>query len=101
MEQQAATIHLHRRLRPVQPLLIYAVHVDGLPVAELAVAQSCSLQVAPGLHQVQARVLWMSSLNLEVEVDAGTSVTVEISPDMRHLWNMFARPKKFLQVQAA
>jgi hypothetical protein len=101
MEQSPATIHLHRRVKPVQPLLVYTVDIDGRAAAELAVAQRRSVEVTPGRHRVQAKVLWMSSPDLEVEVDLGASVTIEIGPDMKHLWNMFARPKKFLRVDAA
>jgi hypothetical protein len=101
MEQPSTSIHLHRRVRPVQPLLVYTVDIDGRPAAELAVAQHRSVEVAPGRHHVQANVLWMSSPDLEVEVEAGASVTVEIGPDMKHLWNMFARPRTFLRVEAA
>ena len=101
MEQPSATLHLHRRVKPVQPLLVYAVEIDGRPVAELAVAQHRSVEVVPGRHHVQAKVLWMSSPELEVDLEAGSEVTIEIAPDMKHLWNMFARPKTFLHVEAA
>lgn len=101
MEQSPGTIHLHRRARPVQPLLVYSVDLDGRPAAELAVAQHRSLEVTPGRHRLQAKVLWMSSPDLEVQVDSGASVMIEIGPDMKHLWNMFARPRRFLLVEAA
>lgn len=101
MEQPAATILLHRRFNPVQPLLVYTVEVDGRPEAELALSQRRSVQVTPGRHRLQAKVLWMSSQALEVEVEPGASLSVEIGPDVKHLWKMVASPKTFLRVEAA
>lgn len=99
MEQPTATIHLHRRLNVVQPLWVYTVEIDGSVVARLTVSQRQSLAVTPGRHRVQARALWWSSPALEVDVAPGATLTVEIGPDVKHLWNMIVSPGTFLHVE--
>lgn len=100
MKQPTATIVLHRRLNPVQPLLAYTVEVDRRSAAQLAVAQRRAIEVSPGRHRVQAKVLWMSSRPVDVDVEPGGSLTVEVGPDVRHLWKMVTSPKTFLHVEA-
>jgi hypothetical protein len=100
MEQSTATIHLHRRPTVVQPLWIYTVEVDGSPVACLTVSHRQSVDVPPGHHRVRARALWWASPTLELDVEPGASLSVDIGPDVRHLWNMVVRPSAFLQVEA-
>jgi hypothetical protein len=91
---------LHRRINVVQPALRYRVSVDEQQVVRLAVSRRCAVGVAPGRHTVRAKVLWMSSPALAVDVADGQSVQVDISPDVRHLWNMAFRPRQFLRVDA-
>jgi hypothetical protein len=100
MESPRASILLHRRINAVQPALLYAVNIDERRVGRLAVSQRQTVGVAPGRHTVQAKVLWMSSPELAVDVAPGQSVHVEIGPDVRHLWNMAFRPHRFLRVDA-
>ena len=100
MNSPTATILLHRRTNVVQPALLYRVNVDEQQVARLAISQRRTVGVAPGRHTVQARVLWMSSPELAVDVVDGQSVQIDIGPDVRHLWNMAFRPRRFLRVDA-
>jgi hypothetical protein len=100
MNSPNATIFLHRRINVVQPALRYRVNVDEQLVARLAVSQCRTVGVAPGRHTVQATVLWMSSPELDVDVADGQSVRIDIGPDVRHLWNMAFRPRRFLRVEA-
>jgi hypothetical protein len=101
MKQPTATIHLHRRTNVVQPLIVYLVEVDGEVAASLTVGQRQAVSVAPGRHRLQAKALFWASPELEVEVEADASLTVEIAPDVKHLWNMVLRPSTFLQVEQA
>jgi hypothetical protein len=100
MNSPNATILLHRQINVVQPALLYRVNVDEHQVARLAISQRRTVGVAPGRHTVQARVLWMSSPELAVDVADGQSVQIDIAPDVRHLWNMAFRPRRFLRVDA-
>jgi hypothetical protein len=100
MNSLNARIVLHRRINVVQPVLLYRVNVDDQQVARLAVSQRRTVGVAPGRHTVQAKVLWMSSPEFAVDVADGQSVQVDIGPDVRHLWNMALRPRRFLRVDA-
>jgi hypothetical protein len=100
MNASQAQILLHRRVSVVQPALRYAVEVDERLVRRLAVSQRHAVDVTPGRHNVQAKVLWMSSPALAVDVAPGESLHVDIKPDVRHLWNMFVRPSRFLRVDA-
>jgi hypothetical protein len=100
MEPLDARILLHRRINVVQPALLYRVNVDERQVARLAVSQRRTVGVLPGRHTVQAKVLWMSSPELPVDVAPGQSVQVDIGPDVRHLWNMALRPHRFLRLDA-
>ncbi len=99
MESESATILLHRRPSLVQPALAYKVEVDERPSARLWAGQRQAVNASPGRHKIQAKVLWMSSPSLTVEVEAGQSQTVTIAPDVRHIWNMFLRPNHFLRVE--
>lgn len=101
MEPPSATILLHRRPNVVQPLWVYTVEVDDRVAAHLVFAQREAVEVPVGRHSVQAKVLWWSSRVLPVELGAGESVTVEIAPDVRHLWNMAVRPSRFLRIDVA
>lgn len=101
MEEPTATIVLHRRPNIVQPLWIYTIEVDGNWVARLAVSGRESVDVTSGRHVVRARALWWSSPALEVDVEPGGSLTLEVAPDVKHLWNMVVRPRGFLHVEAA
>jgi hypothetical protein len=100
MEQPTATLILHRRPNVVGPLWVYTVEIDGSLAARLAVSQRQSVTVTPGRHSVQARILWWSSPTLEVDVEPGATLTVEIAPDVKHLWNMVVKPQAFLHVEA-
>ena len=100
MEQPTATLQLHRRANAVGPLWVYTVEVDGSLAARLAVSQRQSVAVTPGRHSVQAKALWWSSGTLEVDVQPGTTLTLEIAPDVKHLWNMAVKPRTFLHVEA-
>lgn len=98
MEKTTATIVLHRRPNVVQPLWVYTVEIDGNPAARLAVSQRQTVAVLPGRHRVRAKALLWSSGTLEVEVERGSTLTVEIGPDVKHLWNMVLNPRTFLHV---
>jgi hypothetical protein len=100
MDEHQAQILLHRRVSPMQPALLYTVEVDEQPVTRLAVSQRYALEVTPGRHKIQAKVLWMSSPALAVDVAAGQSLHVDVKPDVRHVWNMALRPKHFLRIDA-
>jgi hypothetical protein len=100
MEQPMATIVLHRRPNVVQPLWVYTVEIDGSPAARLAVSQHEAIAVLPGRHRVQAKALLWSSPSLEVDVEPGSTLTVEIGPDVKHMWNMVVHPRSFLHVEA-
>jgi hypothetical protein len=101
MNEPHAQILLHRRVSPVQPALLYRVEVDHRPVTRLAVSQRHTVEVAAGRHSIQAKVLWMSSPTLAVDVAAGQSLHVDVKPDVHHLWNMALRPKQFLRVNVS
>lgn len=99
MEQPTATIVLHRRPNVVQPLWIYTVEIDGSPAAHLAVSQRQSVAVSAGRHHVQAKALFWSSRIVECDVAPGSTLAVEIGPDVKHLWNMVISPRTFLHVE--
>lgn len=98
-EQLTATIILHRRANVVQPLIVYLAEVDGQVAAGLTVGERHSVAVTPGRHTVQAKALFWSSPKVEVDVAPEGSLTVEIAPDVRHLWNMIVRRGSFLHVE--
>lgn len=99
MEQPMAIIVLHRRPNAIQPLWVYTVEIDGSLAARLAVSQREAISVLPGPHRVQAKALFWSSPSLEVDVEPGSTLTVEIGPDIKHLWNMVVHPRSFLHVE--
>jgi hypothetical protein len=101
METENATILLHRRANVVQPVLVYRVEIDEHLEARHAVSQRPAAMVPAGQHKVKARVMCWSSLAQPVNVAPGETVTVDIGPDVRHLWNMFVKPYRFIKVNVA
>jgi len=94
-------IDIHRRPAVVQPTIRYRVYVDGVIVAKLAMSKHLTATVTPGRHSIQARVFWMSSAPLEVDIAAGETVRVDVTPDAKHFWNEFTRPATFLHAKLA
>lgn len=101
VKQSTATLQLRRRLNVVHPLIVYVVEIDGQVAAELTIGKRDSVAVVPGRHRLQVKALFWSSRELEVEVEAGQTSTIEIAPDVRHLWRMVVKPGTFLHMERA
>jgi hypothetical protein len=52
----------------------YAVILDGVRVARLGRAGSCTLNVPPGRHQLMVAIDWIKSGPLDLDVSAGQEI---------------------------
>lgn len=75
-------------------------HVDGRPVARLRRGDTARIEVTPGLHVVQARMDWLRSPPLQVNVgdDASTAVTGGLTEHSTTFTGMFLQPRNALQL---
>jgi hypothetical protein len=58
----------------------YAVAVDGVVLAQIPNGGQCTLELSPGVHQVQMKIDWCTSPVLEVSVPAAGSVLLDCGP---------------------
>ncbi len=97
--EPTAAIQIHRRPTVVQPLMVYFIEIDGEEAASLTPGQRDTVHVTPGPHRLQAKALFWSSPELEVNVDAGALLIVDVAPDVKRLWNLVAHRHAFLHVE--
>lgn len=83
----------------VQPLIVYFIEIDGEEATSLTAGQRDTVDVSPGRHRLQAKSLFWSSPELEVNVDAGSMLTVDVAPDVKRLWNLVVRRHAFLHLE--
>ena len=75
------------RLRWFDTARRYRVLVDGKEVARLANGESCRVDLAPGRHEVEARIDWTGSEPEVVDVQLGQTITMLV----RWRGNVFGR----------
>lgn len=59
----------------------YTILLDGKEVARVANGAETEIDVEPGKHTVQMKIDWCRSLALDVDVDAGKTVTLLCGPN--------------------
>jgi hypothetical protein len=98
----SATIAIRRPQGITDRLRSYRVLVDGEESARLRGAASVLLSVQAGLHTVQARIDWVSSPQLEIDLRAGETIALECTgqrnPFLAAL-HLFVRRDEYLKLE--
>jgi hypothetical protein len=85
--------------RPVSGIFAFrrlTIRVDDGVVARLFRGRSARVEVEPGHHTIQARLDWAKSPPIEVGVEAGAEVVVEVMAPWSALWRTWATPSRAL-----
>ena len=86
----AATVHIHRaKAKWKDRFRAYAVVVDGSEAAEVRNGASAVIEVAPGAHEIQAKIDWTSSNPVAVTLGDGDAIHLGVANDT-NMWE-FAR----------
>src|SRR5690606_24717068 len=84
----------------------YALYVDGQHVGSLRRGQELEVGVAPGRHELVAKIDWCASNTLELEVGVGEVRSIEVGSNMTSAARMIAmqhivkhRPEEYLYLR--
>ena len=74
------------------------IELDGATVARLRNNQSHVQEVRPGTHTVRAKLDWLSSPVLSIELQAHERLIVIVSPGVRSIGASLFRPSQALHI---
>ena len=92
MTELAGTIVVSRPRSATRDLMrAYVITVDGSPAGKVRLGAKITIDAAPGAHRVQARVDWTGSPELEVHVEAGSTLQLVVEPagSAFEFWQLF------------
>ncbi|HSE45679.1 MAG TPA: hypothetical protein VLA89_10175 [Gemmatimonadales bacterium] len=58
----------------------YRIEIDGTLRGKVREGETLTLELAPGDHQVQARIDWLGSPPLRIEIAQGATVECQVEP---------------------
>jgi hypothetical protein len=81
-------------------LRAYRIEVDGIDRGRLRRRQTLRLDVAPGAHEIRARIDWQGSETVQLDVPEEGEVVVWVETvDVRNAWRLFFRREGWLAIR--
>jgi hypothetical protein len=90
-----ATLHIRRTTKYPDRFRKYRLFVDGEPVGRIGAGRELEVGVAPGRHEIVARIDWCSSNTLELNVQVGDVRTLEVGSNMTG-WRLMGMKRQVL-----
>jgi hypothetical protein len=75
------------------------LEIDGRQVARLRQYQGIDLQLPAGRHTVVARMDWVASASLDIDLAQGEDLQLEVALPLLPMWDVLQRPRRALHIR--